>query len=42
MKELEQSKKLLCIDADIIVYSIGWGCEKEEDEDQVHTTIKLT
>ena len=39
MKELEQSKKLLCIDADIIVYSIGWGCEKEVDEDQVHRRV---
>jgi hypothetical protein len=39
MRELEQSKKLLCIDADIIVYSIGWGCEKEVDEDQVHRRV---
>jgi hypothetical protein len=39
MKELEQSKKLLVIDADIIVYSIGWGCEKEVDEDQVHRRV---
>ena len=39
MKELENSKKLLCIDADIIVYSIGWGCEKEVDEDAVHRRV---
>jgi hypothetical protein len=39
MKELEQSKKLLVIDADIIVYSIGWGCEKETDEDEVHRRV---
>ena len=39
MKELEQNKKLLVIDADIIVYSIGWGCEKEVDEDQVHRRV---
>ena len=39
MRELEQSKKLLCIDADIIVYSIGWGCEKETDEDEVHRRV---
>jgi hypothetical protein len=39
MKELEQSKKLLVIDADIPCYSIGWGCEKETDEDQVHRRV---
>tara|TARA_R110002124_G_scaffold134929_2_gene297707 strand:+ start:919 stop:1689 length:771 start_codon:yes stop_codon:yes gene_type:complete len=39
MKELEQSKKLLCIDADIPCYSIGWGCEKEVDEDKVHRRV---
>jgi hypothetical protein len=39
MKELEPSKKLLVIDADIPCYSIGWGCEKETDEDQVHRRV---
>jgi hypothetical protein len=39
MRELEKSKKLLVIDADIPCYSIGWGCEKETDEDQVHRRV---
>jgi hypothetical protein len=39
MEEIDETHKLLVIDADIIVYSIGWGCEKEIDEDQVHRRV---
>ena len=39
MKELEQSKKLLAIDADIPCYSIAYGCKDTRDEDIVHKRV---
>jgi len=37
--QLSETHKLLVIDTDILLYSVGWGCEKEVDEDSVHRRI---